>query len=130
MLLSRNEMVAWFIAIVGVAVMGFLAFHGPFNHINKRAVVVGGPVHVQIVTNSQTVGKFVPAKVTVKVDQAVIFTNVSNADHTATEVNDKFDSRNITTGGATWTYIPQKPGTFHYICTYHPFMKGVIVVTK
>ena len=130
MLLSRNEMIAWFIAIAGVAVMGFLAFHGPFNHINKRAEAVGGPVHIKIVTDPKLVGRFVPAKVTVRVGQEVIFTNVSNADHTATEVNDVFDSRNITTGGATWTYIPQKAGRFPYICSYHPFMKGVLTVIK
>jgi plastocyanin len=130
MLLSKSESVAWVIAVIGIAIMGFLAFHGPYNHINKIQASSLPPLHVQIVTNSKTIGAYQPASTTVHLGQKIIFTNVSTADHTVTASNNSFDSHNIGTGGQSWTYTPTKMGTYQYVCIYHPFMKGTLVVTR
>lgn len=127
---SKGEIAAWIVAIIGVAIMGVLAFHGPFHDINKVHASSFAPQHVKIVTDPRTVGRYVPSTVRVHVGQAIIFTNESNADHTVTESSDAFDSGNIATGGATYTYIASATGTFHYVCSYHPFMHGTIVVVK
>jgi len=46
--------------------------------------------------------------------------------HTVTSAG-HFDSGSIA-AGAHWRYVATKPGTFEYICTFHPNMKGRLVV--
>ena len=46
--------------------------------------------------------------------------------HTVTSAG-HFDSGSIP-AGARWRYVASKRGTFDYICTLHPNMKGVLVV--
>ena len=129
LLQSRTELIGWAAAILIVAAMGVLVFTGPYHHVNKPAVVSSlAPVKVQIVTDPVAIGRYVPKTVTVHLNQQVIFTNVSNAIHTATANDRTFDSGNIGTGSISWTYIPKKMGTFPYFCAYHPLMHGVLIV--
>ncbi len=67
-----------------------------------------------------------PASLTVKRGDKVIWRNKDVVPHTAT-VSGKFDSKQIGTG-ETWSWSPQAEGRFDYICTYHPGMKGAVVV--
>jgi len=80
------------------------------------------------VTDSTTVGRYVPATVRLAMGQRVTFTNTSDAAHTVTADNGAFDSGNIAQG-AFWTFTETKAGTFTYMCAYHPNMHGTIVVT-
>jgi plastocyanin len=137
MLLSRNNLIGFAVAIVGIAIMGLIVFGaehnaGIFHQINKaQAQSSFPPVHVKIVTNPNTIGQYVPASITVHPGQHVIFTNDSNATHTVTERADNgWDSKDIDTGGHSWTLIaPSKAGAYQYYCTYHPFMTGKVIVT-
>jgi plastocyanin len=107
--------------------MGVIVFHGPFHKINKvEATVTGKTVTVKIVTDPQTTGRYNPSPVTVKAGDTVLFVNVSNAPHTVTRST--FDSGNISTGNGRFKYRFLKAGTFSYYCTYHPGMKGSVVV--
>ncbi|MGH2442292.1 MAG: cupredoxin domain-containing protein [Chloroflexota bacterium] len=125
---SRVEIAGWFFAICGAAIMAFIVFAGPFHKINKVQAHNFPVMTVLIKTDLQTVGKYVPATVTVHLGQQIRFKNVSNADHTVTARNDIFDSGNIATGGATFTLTTSKVGVFHYGCSYHPLMHGIINV--
>lgn len=127
MLLSKNEMVAWVIAIIGICVMGFLAFHGPFNAVIKAQIDKNTSLQVKIVDNPRTVGAYQPAQATVRVGEKVTFTNVSSVAHTATDSLDRFDSGNIATGGS-WTWIPKHAGRYTIDCSYHPLMHAYITV--
>jgi plastocyanin len=128
MLLSRAEIVGWVFAILVVCGMGFLALHGSFNQINHARAAGTSAATVKIVTNPKTIGQYKPATITLKVGQTATFINVSNADHTVSAHNgSSFDSGNIATG-ASWVFKATKPGTYAYICQYHPLMKGTIVV--
>jgi len=75
--------------------------------------------------------KFEPETLTVNEGDTVEWRNDDAVPHTATadgEVeNPVFDSGNIQTGAA-WRYIAQKKGTYNYICTLHPNMKGKLIV--
>lgn len=129
MLLSRTEMFSWAIAILMVVVMGIITFTGPYHHINRVAAKSQYPtMHVQIVTDPKTIGKYTPSKITVHVNQPVVFANNSNADHTVTDEKNLFNSGNIATTNS-WRFVPKKAGTFHYYCIYHPYMHGTITVT-
>lgn len=112
--------------------MAFIVFHGKFNDVNKPHPTAFKPLVVKIVTDPKTIGRFEPATVTVHDGQAITWTNVSNADHTATDTskNLAFDSGDIGTGGKKYTIsrVSLKPGVYHYICSYHPNMHGTLRV--
>lgn len=129
MLLSRAEIVGWVFAVLVIAGMGFLALHGSFNSINHARAAPASVATVKILTDPKTIGVYTPAKITLKVGQAATFINSSNNDHTVSAKDgSSFDSGNIAIG-ARWVFIAKKPGTYEYICQYHPLMKGTIVVT-
>ena len=135
---SRAEMVGWGIAIIGIIIMGAIVAHGPFGRINPVAVAQGQKVnsntnptevHVSILTDPKTIGRYVPAKITVHAGESIIFANQSNAPHSVTDVKNTFTIQTISESNTSVLSIP-KPGVYHYYCLYHPFMKGTIVVTS
>jgi plastocyanin len=67
-----------------------------------------------------------PAELTVKRGDTVTWVNKDPFPHTVT-AKGAFDSKDIAAGGK-WTYVARKAGTYDYICTYHPNMKGVLKV--
>jgi plastocyanin len=72
---------------------------------------------------------FTQPSVTVKVGQAVLWTNEGNVDHTVTETAaDGIASPEIKPG-QSYTLTFQTPGTYAYICSIHPdSMKGTVIV--
>jgi plastocyanin len=72
--------------------------------------------------------KFEPANLTIAVGKTVQFINLDEEPHTATATEGAFDSKALDTH-QTWTYTATKPGTYPYICSIHPFMKGTLTVT-
>jgi plastocyanin len=75
-----------------------------------------------------TTFQYSPATLTIKVGTTVIWKNTSSAAHTVASNNGvSFRSPVIPTGG-TYSFTFKKKGTFPYHCTFHPSMKGVIIV--
>ena len=70
--------------------------------------------------------KFVPATLTVKRGDKVVWQNDDMVPHTAT-AKGTFDSGNIAMG-KSWSHAMKKAGRFDYVCTFHPGMKAVVVV--
>lgn len=72
---------------------------------------------------------FKPASISVKAGTKVSFTNEDSASHTATAKDSKpgFDSGTLDKG-KTKVVTLAKAGTYNYICQFHPYMKGKIVV--
>lgn len=70
--------------------------------------------------------QFVPAKVEVASGDTVIWKNEDIVPHTAT-LKRTFDSKEIAVG-KSWTYLAKDPGTYSYICTYHPTMAAQLIV--
>jgi plastocyanin len=71
--------------------------------------------------------KFIPAVLQVHTGQAVNFVNKDNDPHTIAAQDGSFESTALDTGDS-WKHTFTKPGTYTYICTLHPFMKGSITV--
>jgi plastocyanin len=69
---------------------------------------------------------FQPAVLTVKQGDTVVWKNADLYAHTAT-AKGAFDSKEIAPSG-TWKFTAKKKGSFPYICTLHPTMKGTLVV--
>lgn len=70
--------------------------------------------------------KFQPADLTVNVGDTVEFTNQDMVPHNAVSQG-KFDSGKLEQG-KSWKYTATEKGTFDYLCTFHPNMKGKLVV--
>jgi plastocyanin len=75
--------------------------------------------------------KFEPATVTVHIGDTVEWKNDDIVPHSATaeraEKKPAFDS-GIIRKGAAWRYIAREKGTYKYTCTFHPNMKGKLIV--
>jgi plastocyanin len=65
--------------------------------------------------------------VVIGVNNTVQWVNNDTAPHTVTATDRSFDSGNLNPGD-TWSYTFTKPGTYTYVCTYHPWMKGTVIV--
>jgi plastocyanin len=71
--------------------------------------------------------KFVPESLTVRRGDTVRWVNEDFFPHTATAQDRSFDSGDIGTN-KTWAYVAKHDGTFAYVCTLHPTMKGTLIV--
>jgi len=87
------------------------------------------------VSTSQSLS-FQPGDITlvIGVNNTVMWTNNDGAPHTVTSVSvpagaAKLDSGNMSPG-ATFAYTFTVPGTYKYVCTYHYWMQGTVVVEK
>jgi plastocyanin len=72
--------------------------------------------------------KFTPGTSTVKVGDTITWTNQDIAPHTATAQDGSFDTGTINKG-KSGSHTFTKAGTFPYICSIHPSMKGTVTVT-
>ena len=72
---------------------------------------------------------FKPATITVTAGTRVVWTQKDDDPHTVTADDGSFDSKGLGQGD-TYGRVFAKPGRYTYHCSAHPFMKGVVIVTK
>lgn len=70
---------------------------------------------------------FDPTPLTVNVGDTVTWTNNDTAPHNATADDGTFKTPDLQQGQSA-SVTMTKPGTFAYICTIHPRMKGTVIV--
>ncbi len=73
---------------------------------------------------------FGPVKTKVKVGQAVVWKNTTDAPHTVTSTSQGWTYDKKLNTGASLRYTFMKTGTFHYKCLYHPGMVVTLTVTS
>jgi plastocyanin len=71
--------------------------------------------------------KFGPASVSVNVGDTITWTNQDVAPHTATASDGSFDTGSLSQG-KSGSHTFTTAGTFPYICSIHPNMKGTVTV--
>lgn len=69
--------------------------------------------------------KFQPDEITIKSGETITWINKDSVKHTAT--GDSFDS-GLLSKGSSYQQKFDNAGTYDYICTPHPYMKGKIIV--
>lgn len=105
------------------------------NHPQEQLQATASPT-TQSQTNQKNIDatvkirnfKFEPANLAIAVGKTVQFINLDEEPHTATATDGTFNSKALDTD-QTWSYTATKPGTYPYICSVHPFMKGTLTVT-
>jgi plastocyanin len=80
---------------------------------------------VQVIT-IEGIG-FKPENLTVQRGDRVQWINKDLVPHTATATGGPFDSKVIAADGS-WTWVASESGTFAYVCSFHPMMKGTLTV--
>ncbi|MCP1168858.1 cupredoxin domain-containing protein [Limimaricola litoreus] len=70
---------------------------------------------------------FIPARLTVAPGDTVLFTNRDAAPHTATSESGLFDSGRLGAGQSARMAFSAR-GTYPYLCSIHPKMRGVVTV--
>ena len=93
--------------------------------------VDNGPEQLASAAASTTVTikdfEFSPAQITVNVGDTVTWNNAGPTAHSATASGGSFDT-GIFGKGQSRSHTFNDAGTFAYICTPHPFMKGTVTV--
>ena len=80
-------------------------------------------LHVTIVDYA-----FVPALITVRPGDAVVWTNTDTVPHTVAALDGSFGSGALPPGGR-FRQVFSHPGRFTYRCGIHPEMQGTVVVS-
>lgn len=70
---------------------------------------------------------YLPAALEVAAGDTVVWLNRDVLPHTATRDGGGWDSESITAEGS-WRLVAAPPGSQPYYCTFHPSMRGVLVV--
>jgi plastocyanin len=71
--------------------------------------------------------KFDPAQIEIAVGDKVVWTNADDRDHTVVARENSFKSGNLSKGDR-FEQTFSKAGKYSYACSYHPRMKGVVIV--
>ncbi len=74
--------------------------------------------------------EFVPASITAKVGQKIVWTNNEDVPHNVTATDGADFASETLQKGQTFEYSPTKAGTIRYVCTIHPGQNGQIRVTE
>lgn len=69
-----------------------------------------------------------PAEIEITAGTTVTWTNEDTVPHTATDADGAFDTGTIDGGGGTGSHTFDTPGSFRYICAFHPNMEALVVV--
>ena len=72
--------------------------------------------------------KFNPGTVTIKPGGKVTWTNDDSVGHDVTADDFESGSPGGIQGGSTYSHTFKKPGTYDYVCSVHPGMKGTVKV--
>jgi plastocyanin len=70
---------------------------------------------------------FSPMSVTVKAGESVTWKNLDGEPHTVTSADGLFRSGALDQNDS-FTFKFDKPGTYKYVCSIHPWMKASVVV--
>jgi len=103
--------------------------------------IVGQTDNVEVLIENYA---YIPAEITITAGTTVTWINKDPVGHTVTEgvpespkpANQRlFDSANAAQGeydvmlqGQSWSFTFTTPGTYHYYCLPHPYMKGRVIV--
>jgi plastocyanin len=108
---------------VSSARAGWLAIAGSLAIATTCAADTAPKAHTITIENM----KFDPENLTVARGERVVWVNKDFFPHTATARGNAFDSKEIG-AGASWEYVAETAGEYAYGCTFHPPMKGRLVV--
>jgi amicyanin len=90
----------------------------------------GSNASTPVATNAVVIANFAfsPATITVTAGSTVVWTNNDSVQHDITFDGGKIRS-SVLNQNDTFSHTFPTAGTYHYICSIHPFMHGTVIVT-
>jgi plastocyanin len=107
----------------------------PMATPSSTATTSGAPSAAPVAGTQITISKFLysPVNLQVKPGATITVTNQDPVAHTVTAESGSsgiaFDSKTINANASGTFTAPTTPGTYPYICTFHPQMHGILTVT-
>jgi plastocyanin len=123
------------ICLLALLAAGVLAGCGPEDAAQgapgPASAPVGRPASAAVTVNvpMKSFG-YLPRRVRIRAGQAVRWTDMDRAPHTATAEQDaagSFETGRVRSGRSA-TVVFSKPGRYPYYCRFHPFMVGTVQV--
>ena len=119
------------IAIVAIVVVLVILYTGRL-HINPTKSTSLSIVQVSIENGSGVDPNspgYSPPKITIVIgiNNTVKWVNYDSMPHTVTAVDGSFDSGNLDPG-QSFVHTFNTPGTYVYVCIYHHWMEGTVIV--
>ncbi|MBJ7602847.1 MAG: cupredoxin domain-containing protein [Candidatus Dormibacteraeota bacterium] len=84
---------------------------------------------VEEVNASNKGGDFRPAGLTIKAGETVEWVNHSGNIHNVTFDDKSLGNSSTMSANETFSKKFDKPGSYHYVCTFHPGMEGTVTVS-
>lgn len=116
---------------IDAGIAGTYEFPGDDIPVSVGDAIVLTPFDTEVALSSIGVRianfSFGPNELEIKVGTTVTWTNEDSVAHTATSDDGSFDSGSLRQG-SSYSFTFSEPGTFSYICTFHPSMTGTITV--
>lgn len=116
-----------FLLVVPILVAGFGVGMVPTGQVDAAAPRAAIKVLAKEVNGRYV---FASAKIKVKVGQAVVWKNSTDAPHTVTSTTKGWTYDKQLNTGASLRFTFKKAGTFHYKCSFHPGMVGTVIVIR
>ncbi|MCR4334174.1 MAG: cupredoxin family copper-binding protein [Patescibacteria group bacterium] len=113
----KKILITIFVLIVICAIWFFIRTPSPVLNIQDASATV----------NIKSFA-FSPSQVNIKVGDKVVWTNLDSAPHDVTFENGE-QSKTLAQGESFDTVF-NEPGTYPYICSIHPSMKGTVIVSN
>lgn len=130
---SRGGMFLGLGLLIGGLILGLIAwasFAGYGGMMGFEMMGMMGPAPTAPVGTSVTMAgaRFTPATLTIKTGETVRWFNDDAIPHSVTAVDRNWDSENLSPG-ASFERQFDAAGTYSYVCLYHAWMTGAIVVS-
>jgi len=132
---SARQLALSFGAVVAVIALGACGSSSKGNSSATTAASAGTTATTAGGAAAATAGAvqikgfaFKPGDLTIKTGTEVTWTNEDSTTHKIKSDDGSFNSEGLG-NGATFSHTFDKAGTFPYICSIHPTMKGTITVT-
>ncbi|HEV2751916.1 MAG TPA: plastocyanin/azurin family copper-binding protein, partial [Gemmatimonadales bacterium] len=101
----------------------------PWFHGRPKPVQLGAPVGTPVAAEIRIMSlKFPGDTVRISAGQAVRWVNGDPVEHTVTFEGGSEAGSPVIPPNASYVHRFDKPGTYTYHCTPHPFMTGVVIV--
>ena len=119
------------LALVG-AMVGMAGWGG--DHMGMMHRGSSGADQTPVVSEEQQVTvemrdyEFFPSKLTVSVGTEVTWVNRDSVPHNTVDGGGAFDTGNLN-AGESGSVVVERPGTYSYVCTYHPGMEATLTVS-
>lgn len=127
--------VVFALGFVGVTVgmMAWMMSSWSGGHMGMMGRGNAGADQTPVVADAEQVAvemrdyEFFPAKLTVNAGAEVTWQNRDAVPHNAVANDGAFDTGNLN-GGESVSVVVEQPGSYAYVCTYHPGMEAVLTV--